>query len=123
MANILITDDSVIQLLVLERALVKNGHCVYKASNGHDAIEAIKSNKIDILITDIFMPEVDGVELIMKTKEIDNSIGIIEISGGGNLIKEVSYLEYVKQLGADFSFIKPVEEKCLVDAIELLVKK
>ena len=122
MANILITDDSLVQLLILERTLVKNGHRVYKASNGHDAIEAIKSSKIDILITDIFMPVVDGVELIMKTKEIDSSIGIIAISGGGNLIKEVSYLEYVKEFGADFSFIKPVEDKDLLDAIEYLTE-
>ena len=77
----------------------------------------------DILITDIFTPKIDGIELIIKAKELNRNIGILAISGGGQFIKDVSYLEHVKQFGADLSFTKPVDEQDLLDAIEFLHKK
>ena len=123
MANILIADDSPIQILILERILLKKGHTVFKSGNGHDALEILKTKAIDILITDIFMPEIDGVELIMKTNDLNENVGIIAISGGGQMIQDVKYLDYVKQLGADFSFIKPVEEKDLLEAIQSIATK
>ncbi|MYL84073.1 response regulator [Desulfovibrio aerotolerans] len=122
MANILVTDDSKVQLAIIGRTLLGNGHCVFKADNGHDAIEVLKNNDIDVLITDIFMPEIDGIELIMIARRLNQETGIIAISGGGNLIKDVPYLDYVKQLGADFSFKKPVAEQDLLDAIEYLTE-
>ena len=117
MASILVADDSFVERVTIERILLTNGHYIYKAGNGSEAITILKENELDILITDIFMPEVDGVELIMKTRKINKRIGIIAISGGGRLIKDLSYLEYVKHLGADFSFRKPIDGKLLLKAI------
>ena len=117
MASILVADDSYVELMTIERILQKNEHCIYKAGNGHEAITIMRETEVDILITDIFMPEVDGIELIMKTKKINKRIGVIAISGGGRFIKEFSYLEYVKHLGADFSFRKPIDGKLLLKAI------
>ena len=122
MATILVTDDSHVQLTILGRTLLKNGHRVYKADNGHEAIEILRSNDIHVLITDIFMPEIDGIELIIIARRLNQNIGIIAMSGGGHLIKDVPYLDYVKQLGADFSFTKPVAEQDLLDAIEYLTE-
>jgi len=122
MASILVADDSFVERVTIERILLTNGHHIYKAGNGGEAITILRENEIDILITDIFMPEVDGVELIMKTRKINKRIGIIAISGGGRLIKDLSYLEYAKQLGAVFSFRKPIDGKVLLGAIRHLAE-
>ena len=123
MANILVADDNIMQLIIIERILKKSGHLIYKAANGYDVIDILKTNDVDVFITDIFMPEVGGLELIMKARELNKSIGIIAMSSGGDLIKDNRYLDYVKQLGADFSFAKPVEKNNLRDAIEYLVEQ
>ena len=121
MGNILVADDSLAQLAIIEHFLLGGGHCIHKANNGLKAIKIIEENNIDILIADIFMPGIDGIELIMRAKRLKTNIGIIAISGGGNLIKGYRYLDYVKQLGADFSFKKPLGKQDVLDAVEYIL--
>src|SRR3990172_2776304 len=84
--TILIVDDEPIVLRVLEINLTDMGFKVFKASNGSEALEIMKTNLPDMLITDLVMPVMDGLELIKRVKEdsITSLMPIIVITAMGD---------------------------------------
>ncbi len=70
MARILIVDDDEIQRHLLKNYLNEAGHIVFEASNGEQALNLHERNNIDIIITDILMPEKDGLELIIELRNV-----------------------------------------------------
>ncbi len=87
-----------------------------------EALELFKTqpNKFDLVITDIIMPEKEGIEMIMDLKKEFSDVRIIAISGGGRSAPE-DYLNMAKMLGAKFTFSKPFERKELLDAVKEIV--
>lgn len=113
--RILVIDDELQIRLMLRQAIEKAGFEVAEAPDGKEGIESFKRNGADLIITDIIMPEKEGIETIMAFKRIDPSVKIIAISGGGRIQSE-DYLNIATKVGASCSFAKPFS------IIELLTK-
>lgn len=106
MAQILIIDDDASVRLTLRSALESVGHVVTEAADGNDGIERFIAEPSDMVITDILMPNKEGLETIMNLRKINRNLRIIAISGGGR-IKAVDFLEAASDLGADAVLKKP----------------
>jgi DNA-binding NtrC family response regulator len=102
---IVIDDDEQIRDLICD-LLEDAGHQVMSASDGTMGLEMLRQGTADLVITDMFMPDKDGTEIIMDIFEEFPKTKIIAISGGGN-IKNVDYLELARNLGAVKTFQKP----------------
>jgi len=106
MATILVVDDDDKIRKLLKRALEKAGHRVLEASNGKMALSIHIKDNPELVITDIVMPEKEGLETIAELKERDPVVKIIAMSGGGRG-KSGGYLQMAEMFGADGTLEKP----------------
>ncbi len=120
MGRILIIDDEPYILLMLKKMLEKAGYNVDLASNGREGMDLFKKDLTDLVITDIIMPEKEGLELILNMKKKKPNLKIIAMSGGGRISPE-SYLECAKHFGAEKVFQKPFRQKELISAVKELL--
>ena len=120
MARILIIDDDVQILDMLRQTLEHEGYEVVDAADGKKGIRLYRENPADLIITDIVMPEKEGIETIIELKQDFPDVKIIAISGGGQIRPE-GYLSMAKKLGAQYTFSKPFERKELLSAIRELI--
>ena len=120
MPGILLVEDDNELREMLKTALLRRKYTVMEASNGREAIIRIKPSITDLVITDLIMPEEDGLKVILKFKEIKPAIKIIAISGGGKA-GPGGYLNLAKALGADAVFSKPFSTNDLIAKIEDLL--
>jgi len=116
---ILIEDDPQYQKL-LKTALEDAGYEMRVASNGKVGCELYHENPSDLVITDIFMPEKEGIETILELKEDFSDIKILAISGGGNR-GELSYLDMAKDMGAEAIMPKPIKIADLITKVEEMI--
>ena len=117
MAQILIIDDDPSVRLTLRSALESVGHLVTEAADGNEGIEQFIADPTELVITDILMPNKEGLETIMKLRKIKQNLPIIAISGGGR-IKAVDFLEAAKDLGADAVVKKPFHMADLLNTVD-----
>jgi DNA-binding response OmpR family regulator len=122
MAKILVLDDEAAIVLMIKKMLEKAGHDVDMALNGRDGMILFEQNKPDLLITDIIMPEKEGLETIFELRQKYPDLKIIAISGGGRISPE-GYLPGAKLLGADMVFPKPLDQKEFMQAVDTLLKE
>jgi DNA-binding response OmpR family regulator len=120
MAGVLIVEDDRELREMLKTSLQRRKHTVYEALNGKDAIQHFKPSITDIVVTDLIMPDEDGLKVIMKLREIKPELKIIAISGGGKA-GPGSYLNLAKMLGADAIYSKPFAMSDLISKIEDLL--
>lgn len=117
MAGILLVEDNDDLRSMLKQSLEKRNHKIIEASNGREALNKFKSVMTDLVITDILMPEQDGIGLIVELKKLKPELLIIAISGGGK-IGPSNYLDIAGTLGADAVFYKPFNVNHLIDEVE-----
>jgi CheY-like chemotaxis protein len=117
MAQILIIDDDETICSVFKRFLSGKGHEVECASNGREGLRMVESGMPDLVITDIMMPETDGLEVVMSIRGRDADIPIIAISGGMHAMP-MDFLPMAKKFGARKVLYKPVELDDLLLAVE-----
>jgi two-component system cell cycle response regulator CpdR len=122
MAKIFVFDDEPSILLMLKKMLERAGHEVYLALNGREGIDLFEKHKPDLLITDIIMPEKEGLETILVLRRKCPELKIIAISGGGRIGPE-GYLPSAKIFGADMVFQKPLVQKEFVRAVNSLLNE
>jgi CheY-like chemotaxis protein len=122
MAKILVLDDEPSILLMMKKMLEKAGHEVDIALNGKEGMVLFEKNRPDLLITDIIMPEKEGLETIFEVRRKHPDLKIIAISGGGR-IGPNGYLPGAKLLGADMVFQKPLVQKDFMDAVSGLLNE
>lgn len=122
MAKILVLDDETSILLMLKKMLERAGHEVEIALNGSDGMELFKKNKPDLLITDIIMPNKDGLEVVLELRKKYPELKIIAISGGGRIHPE-GYLPSAKHFGANLIFQKPLVQKEFLEAVSSLLNE
>lgn len=114
--NILVVDDEIDFGKILAATLIKLGHTVSTASGGREASAEIARQKFDLVITDLVMPEKEGIELIQELARISPGTRIIAMSGGGvNASK--SYLKIATHMGAKAVLSKPFSTSELVSAL------
>ena len=113
---ILIDDDSLVRMsikVVLEQA----GHHVREAPDGYVGLKLFQREPADVVITDLVMPEKEGIETMMELKKHDSKVKILVMSG------KVSYLDFARQLGADRILAKPFHQDQLLLMVEELAGK
>ncbi len=120
MAKIIVIDDEPYILLMLKKMLEKEGHEVEMASNGVEGISLYHENGADLIITDIVMPEKEGLETIINLKTENPSLKVIAISGGGR-VDSREYLHSAQLLGAEKIFQKPFKKDEIVRAVAELL--
>jgi CheY-like chemotaxis protein len=120
MPGILIVEDEKEVREMLRISLARKRYTILEAENGKDAIAHFKPSVTDLVITDLIMPEEDGLKVIMKLREVKPSIKIIAISGGGKA-GPGSYLNLAKALGADAAYSKPFSLNDLMAKIDELL--
>jgi len=123
MANILVIDDDATIQLVFSQFLTSLGHGIMQAENGKKGMSMIQETRPDLVITDIMMPEMDGLEILMQLRSTHDSVPVIAISGGMRSLP-VNFLQQAKLFGARYVFEKPVPLDVLRNAVtELLDEK
>jgi CheY-like chemotaxis protein len=127
MHNILIVDDEPDVRDAVKRVLDRAGYSVHTTDSAADAMAELERTRTDVVITDIIMPKIDGVQLIESIRKLFPAVRIIAISGGGNFgiaayqpqaITTTAYLASAEQAGAHLALTKPFESIDLIQAIE-----
>lgn len=118
MAHIVVIDDDDQFREMLVRMLTQNGHRLSFAHNGEEGLLMSKDLMPDLIITDILMPHMDGIELIMKLDQLALGIPIIAISGGRRSITADFNLESATMMGVKATLAKPFSRDELNKAIE-----
>jgi len=122
--TILIVDDVVDIREELAHILEEQGYQIEQAENGADALDIFSSKRIDLLLTDILMPIMDGIELATATKTLVPELKVILISGGGAQTesgREYDYLRTGKLLTKpDHVLKKPFQAEELVTMVDSL---
>jgi len=116
MQRILIIDDDHHILLMVKKMLERAGFEVDLASNGSEGLELFKIIQADLVITDIIMPEKEGLETIREMKRLQPDLKIIAMSGGGKISAD-NYLETAKIFGASMILEKPFSQKTMILAV------
>jgi CheY-like chemotaxis protein len=120
MGAILVVDDDVQVLEVISQILRLEGHVVTTARDGREAVSKFKGDKFDLVITDLIMPEREGLETISDLKALARSVPVIAMSGGGRLGPN-DYLETAHQIGANATLAKPFARSELVRLVSSLL--
>ena len=119
MSRILIVDDNSLVRDALRLMLTRAGHEVVEASDGGRALALHKESPAEMIVTDILMPKVEGLETIREFRRLMPECKIIAITGGGYLDPE-TMLSLAKEAGADAIFTKPIEREAFLAGLAAL---
>jgi two-component system response regulator (stage 0 sporulation protein F) len=122
MTRILLIDDDAEVRGMLARTLTHFGHVVIQACNGKEGLSLFQASRVDIVITDIVMPEMEGFEVLRELRKIQSNVVIIAMSGGGRQDPK-DVLHIAKHLGAARVLSKPFLSDELISIIDDLVLK
>ncbi|MCD4702471.1 MAG: response regulator [Candidatus Aegiribacteria sp.] len=120
MPLLLIVDDDPMIRNMLVTAFKKKNYDVLDAANGKTALSIFRSEDVDVVITDIIMPDMEGIETIRELRRIKPDAKIIACSGGGSMAPD-GYLRVASSLGAQYTFQKPISIRELNKAVEDLL--
>jgi len=107
-ARIFIADDDEQMREMLTVALTEAGHEVQAGGHGTSAVEAARDGTCDLILTDILMPQKEGLETITEIKSLRPDLPVVAMSGGGSMAA-TSYLSMARHFGADLTLKKPIK--------------
>lgn len=113
MAKILVIDDEPLVLKTIRLVLEQAGHDIHEAPNGRVGMESLAAESFDLVITDILMPDQEGLETISGMRRDNGDIKILAMSGGGRTGNH-DFLQIARKLGADATIKKPFDPDLLV---------
>ncbi|MGB2906425.1 MAG: response regulator [Candidatus Aminicenantaceae bacterium] len=122
MASILVIEDDEQIRALLKQILERAGHEVLEAPDGNKGLRIYRKNLPDLIITDIIMPEKDGLETIRELRKMNPDVKIIAVSGGG-FIHSDYYLDMAKRFGAFSILAKPFTPAEVLNAVNQLLQK
>ena len=119
-SRILLIDDEQAVRETLRDFLTGAGHIVELAENGQQALECIEGDAptYDLIIMDVFMPELDGIELVQILASKDSHPPIITISGGGGVLPPNWSLKLTEVFGVAYSLAKPIDMSLFLSTVE-----
>ena len=112
-ASILIVDDEVQVAQVFKRALTQAGYAVSTAENGRQALSSIQATHFDLILLDIVMPDMDGIEFLRELFRAKSTLKVIAMSGKF----QGQFLKVAKQLGARAIIPKPISPELLLKVV------
>lgn len=118
---LIVDDEEPVRTLLCDALATDNRH-ILEAASGIQAYEILCNQPVDLLITDIVMPEQDGIALIMQLNEIAPKMPVIAISGGGGIQSGFDYLPVSKLVGANAILRKPFKLDELRQLVASLLK-
>ncbi|HEU5080896.1 MAG TPA: response regulator [Opitutaceae bacterium] len=118
MATVLIVDDSDSIRALLQAALVAAGHTVLTAADGQHGIRMFSGNEIDVLVTDVYMPNADGLDVLREWRRLERGPNVIVMSSKTG---PMNMLRSAKHLGAKMTLQKPFPAEKLVAAINSML--
>lgn len=122
MASILIADDQEKIRNMLKSLFEQYNHTVSLAANGKEALGLYRSQAFDLVITDIIMPDMEGIETIRELKKLDPKVKIIAMSGGGS-VRAMEYLRMAAMLGALRTVEKPFDVREMLDTVRFCLEE
>ncbi len=118
----MLIDDDEMSRQAVHRMLERAGHTVHSTASGQEAIDSYQPGQTDLVITDLIMPEVDGLEIIQHLRRVDPEVRILAISGGGRVQAE-EYLAVARKFGAVEVLPKPFSSQDLKAAVDRAIKR
>ncbi len=120
MAKILIIDDEALIRKFLRQTFEEASYEVAEASNGNEGMAHFRENPANLVITDLIMPDKEGLETIMELRQDFPKVKIIAMSGDG-VRGQGQYLEMAKKFGANRTFVKPFKRRHMLAAVKELL--
>jgi CheY-like chemotaxis protein len=120
--SILIIDDDAAVSRTLSLILTRAGYKVTTVTSGRKGLEMLTTGGFDLVLTDIIMPELDGIEAIRRIRADHPELRIIAMSGGGQIDK-ADFLHMAEVLGADRVLEKPVRSERLLELVKDVIAK
>jgi CheY-like chemotaxis protein len=121
MARILVIDDEEEIRSIVRKVLTRNDHEIAEAENGSIALAMLQQDQcFDLVISDIFMPDTDGIETLRQIRTMHPDLKVVVISGGGNRVAR-DYLPMAMALGASLTVAKPFDPIELAEQVENLL--
>ena len=117
MQRILLVDDDDSIRLSLKKALEFGGYEVLSAENGVDALEVLRSEEVDLIVTDLFMPDMDGIQFAIQLRKIALGTPFIAMSGGG-VYENMSMLDVAGRMGAARTLENPFDIQTLLSNVQ-----
>ena len=117
MAKILLVDDDATLLLAMTLCLRGAGHEVVTAANGNEALVRVAQGKFDLIVTDLLMPEREGLETIVAVREQNPQQRVMAISGGLRS-GPLNFLKVAQKLGASVALEKPFGTEVFLAGVE-----
>ena len=120
MPHILIVEDSDDLRFIVKDFLQKAGHRVSEACDGCEVTDHLAGDPIDLVITDILMPEQEGIQTILQIRRRFPDVKIIGMSGGG-IGGAAHYLEMAREFGANETIQKPFKKEQILELVDKLL--
>ncbi len=116
MHSILVVEDDAAVAFTVREMLSSAGYQVTTAANGVEAIEAYRRSRSDLVVTDLIMPEKDGLETIIDLRRGDPAVRMLAMSGGGRT-RNMEFLGMARRLGVRVTLSKPFTREELLMAV------
>lgn len=120
-ANVLVVDDDETARRALRRMLANLGHQVWDVADGAEALQLLDGVRFDLVITDVYMAPVDGMELLVRIHQRGLDVPVVAISGGGFIATD-DLLAMARACGAAATLDKPFTPQQLRDTVEPLLR-
>lgn len=117
MARILVVDDDALDRMILDSLVTQAGHEPVFAEEGEAALKLYREEEFDLVVTDLVMPNVNGLRLIRQIKELDPGAAIIAITGSSP-----EQLTRAEDYGAAVTLVKPLEPEILFQKVEQILE-
>ena len=119
--NVLIVDDNLVARMEAKQCVKSLGHSSILANDGETALQLLLSNNFDLVLLDLLMPGMDGLEVLQRIQSDDRlkKVPVIIVSG----TDDIDDIEYCKKLGAVGFLAKPIESKLFTTEIDILLSK
>ncbi len=120
MQSILVIDDDKLMCLALAKILISAGYNVVQASDGEEGLKLYRTQDFDLVITDLIMPDKEGIQIIRELRKENSRIRIIAMSAGGRG-GATDYLKWARLMGAKQCLSKPIKREDLLDAVQAVL--
>ncbi|HEY3949177.1 response regulator [Phenylobacterium sp.] len=121
--KVLLVEDDPDLLNLLTAAFIREGFETYAAHNGRLGVDLLKTLQPDLMVTDIVMPEMEGIAAIIEARRASPHTRVIAISGGGHYGKSRNFLAWAHELGAEEVLAKPFRMSSLITAARVVLDR